>query len=73
LPVSDGRSGVTFSWPVWEGPASADLVRALLDTPLIVKHEPENHVVKQRGLLAVMRCQRLIGQKNLFFSESVAV
>ncbi len=73
LPVGDGRSGMTFTWPLWETAASTDVVRSLLNDQRFVESEPPRSQMRAMSILAVLRCPRLIGQKNLFFGETTSV
>jgi hypothetical protein len=53
-----GSQNTFWTWPIWSGPLSLDVVRSLLAMPE-VQGEFEDPALHSRGVLQVMRCRRL--------------
>lgn len=49
----------TFSWPLWEFPASVDTVRTLVQLPEIIAPRLDRAALSARGIVAVYRAQRI--------------
>lgn len=48
-----------FTWPLWEYPATADLVRALLAMRELVEPQPDCLALQSRGIVAAYRAERI--------------
>jgi hypothetical protein len=47
-----------FSWPVWEEPAGLATVRSLLALADLTREKPPLRELRERGVVAVFRCER---------------
>lgn len=69
-----GRSSDFLTWPIWESPQKLDVIRSLLNLPILHHPTPERSALNERGLLGAFRCRRIVDvNTNLFFGEAVAV
>ncbi|NCC41784.1 MAG: hypothetical protein EOM21_20700 [Gammaproteobacteria bacterium] len=72
LPVQPGRDDAQttgfsrrarrrefFTWPIWEGPVSVDVVRSLVALPELGEASPPREKLKARGIAEVYRCERI--------------
>lgn len=53
------HSPPSLSWPIWQFPATADMVRTLLQLPEITVQHPDEGVLGARGVIAVYRTHRI--------------
>ncbi len=49
----------TFSWPIWDFPASADTIRSLVQLRELTAPNPDSAILEARGLAAVFRARRI--------------
>lgn len=49
----------TFTWPMWEFPASPDVIRSLLQLREITSDEPDGSLLRARGIAAAFRARRI--------------
>ncbi len=49
----------TFTWPIWEFPATPDVVRTLLQLRSLTDPQPDRTVLRERGIVAAYRTQRI--------------
>ena len=48
-----------FTWPLWDSPAGADVVRSLLGARELADPRPDCDVLRARGIAAVYRAERI--------------
>ena len=48
-----------FTWPIWEGPASENLVRTLIALHEIHQENPPRERLRARGIVEIYRCERI--------------
>ncbi|HSW09324.1 MAG TPA: hypothetical protein VLK32_00255 [Bacillota bacterium] len=48
-----------FSWPIWEFPATLDMVRTLVQLREVTDQNPDGRALGGRGIVAVYRAQRI--------------
>lgn len=53
------RNADYFSWPLWEHPATLDLVRSLVALCELQQPAPNRNLLKRRGVAEVYRAQRI--------------
>ncbi len=69
-----GGSRETFlTWPIWETPASVDVVRTLLAMHELQTERPDRRVLLAQGIVEVYRCQRLTIGKYRNFGPAAPV
>lgn len=49
----------TFTWPIWEFPASVDTIRSLLQLRELTAPRPDGPALRARGVAAVFRARRI--------------
>ena len=68
-----GSRHTFFTWPIWETPASLDVVRSLLSLPEIQQQRPRREVLRAMGIVDVFRSQRLTIGKFRNFAPARSV
>src|SRR5690606_22381084 len=67
----------TFTWPVWEFPASLDVVRTLLQLPGLTATRLDAAALRARGVAAIYRSERILvgsaGKGQLNFGQARAL
>lgn len=64
------RKGVSWSWPLWEAPLPVDVVRSLLALREITHDVPPSEHLRDLGIAAVYRCERITQGKYRNFTPS---
>jgi hypothetical protein len=55
----------TFTWALWEYPATLDSIRAVLQLSELTRERPDGSLLRARGIAAVYRAQRItVGHGN---------
>ena len=65
--------GVFFTWPIWEGPLSMDVVRSLLSLGELQAPRPDRIWLRARGVVEVYRSQRITTGKYRNFTAALPV
>lgn len=58
-----GKLGECFTWPIWDAPLGADVLRSLLVTPELRHEAPNRQRLRARGIVEVYRCERIASSK----------
>ena len=58
-----GKLGECFTWPIWDAPLGADVLRSLLVAPEWRHEVPDRKRLRARGIVEVYRCERLASSK----------
>lgn len=56
---ADRNDEKLFTWPMWEFPASPDVIRSLLQLRELIADEPDGSVLRARGIATVFRARRI--------------
>lgn len=67
---SNRDGAVLFTWPIWEGALSVDVVRSLLALPDMQKAEPDRAHLHAMGVVEVYRSQRITAGKYRNFAHA---
>jgi hypothetical protein len=54
---------LSFTWPIWNAPLIADIVKSLLSLPLLQRPQPDRMQLRHRGIVAAYRCNRVMTSK----------
>lgn len=65
--------GLLFSWPIWEGTLSIEIVRSLLSLPELQKPLPDRKILLALGVVEIYRSQRITRDKFRNFTPAVPV
>ena len=65
--------GVLFSWPIWEGALSIEVVRSLLSLAELQKPSPDRKSLLALGVVEIYRSQRITEDKFRNFTPAVPV
>lgn len=65
--------GVLFSWPIWEGALSIEVVRSLLSLAELQKSLPDRKSLLALGVVEIYRSQRITRDKYRNFTTAVPV
>lgn len=68
-----GSSDRFWSWPIWEVPATLDVVQSLLSLDAVVTAEPPRSELRPRGIVTVFRSQRITTGKFRNFTPARAM
>ncbi|MHB9099507.1 MAG: type I-G CRISPR-associated protein, Cas3-extension family [Syntrophales bacterium] len=63
--------GMFWSWPIWEGKLTVDVVRSLLALDELRKERPDRLLLMKMGISEVYRCQRISQGKYTNFSPAL--
>ena len=63
--------GVLFSWPIWEGALSIEVVRPLLSLAELQKPRPDRKSLLAQGVVEIYRSQRITRDKYRSFTPAV--
>lgn len=66
--IGRGSRDTYFHWPIWEGPIGLLTIRSILSLRSLLTDTPDKKELRQRGVLAVYRSQRLSIDKRRCFS-----
>jgi len=70
----NSRKRVVFSWPIWDGAISLDVIRSLVSLDLIHNSQVPRKELNARGVLEVYRCERIApNQYYRNFSPAIPV
>ncbi len=64
---------VLFSWPIWQGALSIEVVRSLLSLAELQEHLPDRKRLLALGIVEVYRSQRITVDKHRNFTSAVPV
>jgi len=64
---------MNWSWPIWDAPASLDVVRSLLSLKELQEESPDSDNLLTMGICEVFRCQRISQGKYRNFTPAVPV
>ena len=67
-----GRRGTFFTWPIWECPIGVDVCRSVLATDGL-QRDTVNPTLRNRGIVAVFRSQRITEGKYRNFTPARAL
>ena len=67
---SNRNGAVLFTWPIWEGALSMDVVRSLLALPDVQKAESDRAHLYAMGVVEVYRSQRLNVERYRNFARA---
>ncbi len=65
-----GRRDTFFTWPLWDGPIGLDTCRSVLAMAELQEERPSTGVLRERGILAVFRSQRITEGKYRNFTPA---
>ncbi|MDE0144956.1 MAG: hypothetical protein OXI53_01400 [Nitrospira sp.] len=65
--------GLLFSWPIWEGTLSIEIVRSLISFPELQKPLPDRKSLLALGVVEIYRSQRITRDKYRNFTPAVPV
>ncbi len=58
-----GKLAEFFTWPIWDAPLGADVLRSLLVAPELRHEVPDRKRLRARGIVEVYRCERIASSK----------
>jgi CRISPR-associated endonuclease/helicase Cas3 len=68
------RANNTFwTWPLWSFPATVSVVESLMSLDLLHEHEVDTLCLRQLGVVAVFRLQRILVGKTPNFTTAIAL
>lgn len=56
-----------FTWPIWDRPASVEILRSLLALAELREESPPRKALARRGIVEIYRCQRIA--QNQYYSN----
>lgn len=71
--AGSGRRGTFWTWPIWEPAIGPDPVRSLLALEELQAESPDPAKLRQRGVVAVYRSQRITEGQYRNFTPARAV
>lgn len=65
--------GVFFTWPIWECPLGADVVRSILSLAELQNTHPDHNHLRALGIVEIFRCERITVDKYRNFTHAIPV
>ena len=68
-----GKSGIFFTWPIWVGALSINVIQSLLTLSSLQQERPERQALQHIGIVEVYRSQRITTDKYRNFTTFLPV
>lgn len=62
-----------WTWPIWDRPVSADVIRSLLGLATLQQDEVDRMSLRRMGIVEIYRCQRITVGKFRNFTQGIPV